>query len=199
VVACVTDVARRLEYQRGHAVVWRDAINQWFRKTSGIPDTRGRVDALFGFTARNAGGGAPGPDQPRRFEAESATLAGFSPVAVKPWETASRETAVACTGAGPCVATWKYAGPAGAFDLHVLYYDENDGVSQFRLAVGGRTLREWTADNDLPTKVPDGHSATRLTFEQVPLRAGDEIRLEAVPDAGEQAVVDYAEVTPGTD
>ncbi len=27
-----------LEYQAGHAIVWRDAINRWFEKMSGIPD-----------------------------------------------------------------------------------------------------------------------------------------------------------------
>ena len=30
-----------LEYQAGHAIVWRDAINRWFEKMSGIADDRG--------------------------------------------------------------------------------------------------------------------------------------------------------------
>ena len=33
-----------LEYQAGHAIVWRDAINRWFEKMSGIADDRGRID-----------------------------------------------------------------------------------------------------------------------------------------------------------
>jgi hypothetical protein len=33
-----------LEYQAGHAIVWRDAIDRWFEKMSGIPDDRGRID-----------------------------------------------------------------------------------------------------------------------------------------------------------
>jgi alpha-glucuronidase len=32
----------RLQYQAGHAIVWRDAICNWFLQTSGIPDTRAR-------------------------------------------------------------------------------------------------------------------------------------------------------------
>src|SRR5277367_5698349 len=31
------------EYQAGHAIVWRDAVNQWFERISGIPDKQGRV------------------------------------------------------------------------------------------------------------------------------------------------------------
>jgi alpha-glucuronidase len=36
-------VLKRLEYQSGHAMVWRDAINDWFYKLSGIADQKGRV------------------------------------------------------------------------------------------------------------------------------------------------------------
>src|SRR5208283_2017907 len=36
-------VLKRLEYQAGHAIVWRDAVCDWFFKTSGIADARGRV------------------------------------------------------------------------------------------------------------------------------------------------------------
>ena len=32
------DVSARLQYQAGHAIVWRDAIVQYFLKQSGVPD-----------------------------------------------------------------------------------------------------------------------------------------------------------------
>ncbi len=35
------DERARLEYQAGHAIVWRDAIVQYFLKQSGIPDAQG--------------------------------------------------------------------------------------------------------------------------------------------------------------
>jgi hypothetical protein len=38
-----SDVQRRLEYQAGHAIVWRDAVNNWFFHISGIADEKGRV------------------------------------------------------------------------------------------------------------------------------------------------------------
>src|SRR5215813_13013498 len=53
-------VLAKLEYQAGHAVVWRDAVNNWFRWISGIPDARGRVG-----------------HEPNRIEAESMRLERF--------------------------------------------------------------------------------------------------------------------------
>ena len=37
------DVLARLQYQAGHAIVWRDTVVNWFFKESGIPDTKERV------------------------------------------------------------------------------------------------------------------------------------------------------------
>jgi alpha-glucuronidase len=174
------DVLAHLEYQAGHAVVWRDAVCGWFRRTSGIPDAAGRVERV-----------------PGRLEAETAQLAGYAPVDVTPWETASQGKAVACgTAQRGCNAAWRHAGAAGLFDLHVLYYDERDGVSRFQLFVDGRPSGAWTADDSFPTTVPDGHSATRRRFRALRLAAGNEIRIEAVPDAGERAVLDYIELVP---
>lgn len=35
------EVLKKLEYQGGHAIVWRDTIVDWFFKESGIPDAKG--------------------------------------------------------------------------------------------------------------------------------------------------------------
>ena len=82
------------------------------------------------------------------------------------------------------------------FDLLVLYYDERDGASRYRLLAAGRLVAEWTADDTLPTSVPDGHSATRRRLPSVRIAPGEEIRIEAVADAQEQAVLDYVELVP---
>jgi alpha-glucuronidase len=37
------EVLARLQYQAGHAIVWRDAICNYFFRISGIPDAKGRV------------------------------------------------------------------------------------------------------------------------------------------------------------
>jgi alpha-glucuronidase len=73
-------VRDRLRYQAGHAIVWRDAIVQYFLKLSGIPDEKGRA------------GHYPG-----RLEAEDAKLTGYKIIDVKPWEDASGGKAVSCS------------------------------------------------------------------------------------------------------
>ncbi len=70
---------RRLEYQAGHAIVWRDAVCNWFLRTSGIPDAKGRVGHY-----------------PERIEAEPMQLQGYRPLGVTRPETASRGKAVEC-------------------------------------------------------------------------------------------------------
>src|SRR5262249_1437826 len=89
------DVLAQLEYQAGQAVVWRDAVNNWFFKESGIADARGRVG-----------------NHPFRTEAESMTLTGYVVKAVSPWESASGGTAVECSVA-KCTAAFKYNGIDG--------------------------------------------------------------------------------------
>ena len=74
------DVRERLVYQAGHAIVWRDAIVQYFLKLSGIPDEKGRA------------GHYPG-----RLEAEDARLTGYKVIDVTPWEDASGGKAVSCS------------------------------------------------------------------------------------------------------
>ncbi len=72
----------RLVYQAGHAVVWCDAVVQYFWKLSGIADDKGRA------------GNFPG-----RLEAEDARLSGYRVFDVTPWEDASRGKAVTCDAA----------------------------------------------------------------------------------------------------
>ena len=76
------------------------------------------------------------------------------------------------------------------------YFDQNDGVSRFRLKVGAQTLDEWTANDHLPSRKPDGGSSKRRIVTGVALRTGDEIRIEGVPDGAEKAALDYIEIEP---
>ncbi len=175
------DVRARLEYQAGHAMVWRDAIVQYFLKLSGIPDQQGRA-------GHDAG----------RLEAEDARLSGYTVVDVIPWEDASRGKAVACPadGASPrtCSAEWTYAGQAGRFDVAAQYFDLQGGNAQFVLKVNGQTAAQWTANALLPSRRPNGDNSTRFTARGVGLKSGDVIRVEGTPDADDPAALDYVEV-----
>jgi alpha-glucuronidase len=171
-------VLARLEYQAGHAIVWRDAICDWFSKTSGIPDARQRVG-----------------NHPDRIEAESMTLDGYAVEPVTPWETASGGKAIGCPRPS-CSAAFQWKGKPGWYQIAVQYFDESDGVSSYRLSVNSQLIDEWLANNDLPSDKPNGHTSTRRTITGVALRPGDGIRIDATPDAKDRADIDYVDIVP---
>jgi alpha-glucuronidase len=170
-----------LEYQAGHAEVWRDSVVSWFLKTSGIPDATGRA------------GNYPG-----RVEAESMKLSGYVPKSATPWETASKGQAVECA-AERCSASFRFDGAAGWYTVRVQYFDRMDGVSHFRLLRGDQVLAEWAAADRFPSRKIDGASSTRQTVSGVALRPGDEIRVEGVSGGAERAAFDYIELVKQPD
>jgi alpha-glucuronidase len=169
-------------YQAGHAIVWRDAVNDWFRKISGIDDAKGRVG-----------------HHPGRIEAEAIEAVGYKSVDVTPWETASGGKAVVC-GSAACTLTAKLDEAAGTYDIAVQYFDLRTGVSSYELAVNGKVVASWKADDVLPPVVVDpkldGHTSTRYTVRGVMLKPGDSLVLKGVPEGKEPAPVDYLEITP---
>jgi alpha-glucuronidase len=171
------DVVKRLTYQAGHAIEWRDAICEWFLKTSGIPDEKGRAG-----------------HHPNRVEAESMQLDGDTPVDITPWETASGGKAVACERATGCSMTFTFQRAAGNYAIATQYFDQNDGTAHFRLYVNGKQVDAWTADNDLPSAKMNGHTSTRHTSSALALKAGDSIRIDGIPDKGDKAGIDYVEI-----
>jgi alpha-glucuronidase len=172
------EIRAQFEYQAGQAQVWRDAVAGWFFRTSGIADAQGRVGKY-----------------PGRFEAEAMNLEGYSAIDVTAWETASGGKAVECRASG-CSASLRYNGPSGWYQLRVRYFDQNNGVSRFRLWIGNQLIDEWTAADRLPTQKIDGSSSSRRTIAGIALRPGDQIRIEGVPNGGEIAALDYLEILP---
>ncbi|HEY7337318.1 MAG TPA: alpha-glucuronidase family glycosyl hydrolase [Bryobacteraceae bacterium] len=170
------EILAQLEYQAGQAEVWRDAVTNWFFRTSGIPDAKGRV------------GHYPG-----RFEAESSQLQGYKVADVTPWEAASGGKAVICAAA-QCTATFSYAGQPGWFDLRVRYFDQNNGLARYRVFVNDQPVDAWTASDNLPTQKVDSSSSERRTIPGIALRPGDRIVVEGVPNGGEVAALDYIEI-----
>ena len=171
------EVLAQLEYQAGQAVVWRDAVNNWFHRASGIADAQGRVG-----------------HHPGRFEAESMKLAGYSVRDVTPWESASGGKAVACESA-TCTATQVFDGTAGWHTIVVQYFDQMDGISHFKLLVGTQVIDEWAADKrGVPARRMDSSASTRRTIAGVALRPGDLIQIEGVPEGRELAGLDYIEI-----
>jgi alpha-glucuronidase len=173
-------VLKQLEYQAGHAQLWRDAVCTWFMHKSGIADNEGRVG-----------------NRPNRFEAEAMKREGFEPLNVTPWETASGGQCAQLVQPGNRGSIGvKYEGKDGWFTIGVRYFDENDGASTYRLSVNGQVVDEWNADDVLPDNRPNGHTSTRHDTPRLALRTGDEIRIEATADGGERAAIDFIEIEP---
>ncbi|HEU5457989.1 MAG TPA: hypothetical protein VFU68_05180, partial [Terracidiphilus sp.] len=205
----------RLEYQAGHAIVWRDAIVQYFLKLSSIPDDSGRAGHF-----------------PGRYEAEDAQLTGYRVFNVNPWEDASRGKAVTCENPSPsltnppgalkghgfsradnatkskrasapeemraCTATWTYTGREGRYNIAVQYFDLADGVAHFTLIHNGQPLVSWAANDNLPSPRPDGDNSTRYVAHEVALKPGDTLTVQGVPNGQDPAALDYIQVLPAT-
>jgi alpha-glucuronidase len=171
------------EYQAGHAVVWRDAVTEWFQRASGIPDKLGRV-GHYG----------------NRVEAESVQADGYTPVDVTPWETASGGKAVVCQRAAACTLTVKPGKSDGTYAIAVQYFDLRNGVSQFELLRNGKQIAQWKAEDALPPAAMDlhldGSTSTRFVVPGVKLKAGDTFTLRGTPNQSEPAPVDYLEFIP---
>jgi len=166
-----------LEYQAGHAIVWRDAICSWFLRMSEIPDAKGRAGHF-----------------PNRVEAESMKLEGYRVESVTPWEDASGGKAIECREAKSCSEEFTFEDAAGWYDLDVQYFDVNTGAAEFKVYVGEQLVDQWAADAQLPATAPNGDSSTRRRITRVVLRPKDTVRVEGIPNGGDAAALDYVEV-----
>ncbi|KAI2631122.1 glycoside hydrolase superfamily [Xylaria nigripes] len=175
----------RLEYQAGHAIVWRDSIVQFYNKISGIPDAAGRVK-----------------HHPWRVEAEDMKLHGYRVTGVTPFEAASGLKIVQTINNHTAAhVETKLNFPRGRYDLAVAYYDLYEGEAHYKLYLNNRHLGSWVGNNEhrlgyTLTRGIDGHSATRVTFKDVAIRRGDVVRIETQPNGRETAPLDYIAVLP---
>ncbi len=170
-----------LVFQTKHAEVWRDAINDWFARQSGVPDALGYVGK-----------------HPGREEAELMQGSGFKAVDVQSWETASGGKAVVCSAA-QCTLTTTFRSEANPYRIEIGYFDTHPGEAKYRLLVNGTEAAHWTANDMLPPDRPDprlnGHTATRFVVNGIKLKPGDAVTLEATPDGADKAAVDFVEIT----
>jgi alpha-glucuronidase len=172
------DVLARLQYQAGHAIVWRDAICSYFLHRSGIADAQGRAGNF-----------------PNRIEAEAMRLQGYVSVDVTPWENASGGKAIECTQRQGCSASFAFTRDAGRYAFDVEYFDQKNGESKFRVFVGDQLVDQWVASDQLPATKIGGDSSTRRRIDGLQLYPGDQIRIEGIPDRDEHAALDYVELT----
>lgn len=173
------EMLKRLEFQEGHAIVWRDAITRYFARMSGIPDDQHRVGNYPGRTASG-----------------KMNLDGYTQVKIKPWETSSDGEAEECVVHPQCSASVMWSGADGWYNVAVDDYDLRQGASQFTLRVAGHQVDAWAANENLPDQRMNGNTETRHTVRNVALHHGDIVLLTGAPDGPEPAPFDYIEITP---
>ena len=174
-----------LDYQSGHSIVWRDAINDFYYNLSGIPDQAKRVG-----------------HHPWRLEAEDMKLEGYKTYTVSPFETASSSVAIVTTSnttAGTASAKINF--PSGTYDLAVNYYDVYGGQSQWKVYLNNQEIGQWVGNSEdtfshTPSIYLDGHSAIRIKFRGVKIHKGDTLKIVGMPDGTEPAPLDYVALLP---
>ena len=173
-----SEVLERLEYQAGHAIVWRDAICSWFLSMSGIADASRRAGHF-----------------PGRLEAEAAQLKGYQAVKITPAENASGGQAIQCAApADKCEADFRFSGASGSYELDVQYFDMPSGQAKYRLLIGDKLVDQWTAGDSLPARALGGDSSARREIAGINLQRGDVIRIEGTPDQNDPAALDYVQI-----
>lgn len=175
-------------YQAGHALVWRDAIVNFYHGLTHLPDSRGRVG-----------------HHPYRIEAEAMALdAEYQVIAISPPEAASGARAIMTrtnATAGTASVAPAQLPPAGVYDLAVNYFDVIGGRAHWEVFVGGLSVGAWRGDMEdrlghAPSALPDESSAARVTFRGVRVGEGEDLRLVGTPDGIEAAFLDYVSFLP---
>lgn len=180
------DVLHRQTYQAGHALVWRDAITDFFHNLTQIPDAHARVG-----------------NHPYRIEAEHMQLVGYEPFVANPLQAASGYMGVMTTAndtAGTVsIALDGFA--SGTYDLAVNYFDIYGGQATWEVFLGNRSIGSWRGDMEetlghAMSWYPDESAATRITFPGVSVTQGEELRIVGTPDGIEGAFLDYVSLLP---
>ncbi|CAG8899944.1 unnamed protein product [Penicillium egyptiacum] len=174
-----------LDYQSGHSIVWRDAINNFYHNLSGIPDQAKRVG-----------------HHPWRIEAEDMKLENYKTYTVSPFETASGSVAIVTTSNSTAgTASTKLNFPSGTYDLVVNYYDVYGGQSQWKVYLNNQEIGHWIGNSEdtfshTPSIYLDGHSAIRIKFRGVKVHKGDTLKIVGMPNGTEPAPLDYVALLP---
>lgn len=175
----------RLIYQAGHALVWRDSINNFYLNKSSIPDELGRVG-----------------NYKYRIEAEDMKLEGYKSYLVSPFEAASKfHCVVTETNSTVGTASTTLDVETGKYNVAVNYYDMAIGNSTWSLYLDDDLVGKWKGDLEYelgraPSPYIDGHTATRITFRDVSVKKGATLKIVGQPDGLEPAPIDYISILP---
>ncbi|MDZ8055514.1 MAG: malectin domain-containing carbohydrate-binding protein [Aulosira sp. ZfuVER01] len=133
---------------------------------------------------------------PIHLEAENMVLTNYQ---VESNSAASAGTVVSLSGtaAATGTATTTFNGAAGTYSVVVGYYDENDGVGNFAVNIGGKPIDAWNLNQNLGSNAATTQTFLRRTIvTALALNPGDLIEIKGTQNQGEYARVDYIDLIP---
>jgi Ca2+-binding RTX toxin-like protein len=139
----------------------------------------------------------PSTNSTLRLEAESLELQGYQMEQNEgSGASGGQQVSLKNTGYTEGSIAGQFTGAAGAYQVVVGYYDENDGQSSATVTAGGQSM-QFTFDQDLPSDWTTPQSlTTRTVLQQVDLKLGDRFKIAAKMNQSEFARFDYIEFVP---
>ncbi|RMG14980.1 MAG: hypothetical protein D6728_01620, partial [Cyanobacteria bacterium J055] len=137
----------------------------------------------------------PPATDPVRIEAESMTLTGYD---IEAQTFASGGSLIRIPNDGNIgTATANFSGASGLYDVRVGYHDENDGLSQLSVRIGGELVETWTFDRNLgSTRATEANFVLRTIASSLEVNNGEAIEIQGILNSGEVARVDFIEFVP---
>ncbi|BAY08442.1 malectin domain-containing carbohydrate-binding protein [Calothrix sp. NIES-2098] len=183
-------------------IVAEAGVNTALRKSADVQVTDGILNIDFKASVDNAKVSdievipISQPTQPEskiRVEAENMTLTNYY---AESNSIASGGNVVSLLGtaAATGIATTKFNGAAGNYNVVVGYYDENDGSGNFAVNIGGKPIDAWTLNQDLGSNVATTETFVHRTIATgLALNPGDVIEIKGTQNQQEYARFDYIE------
>ncbi len=128
-----------------------------------------------------------------RIEAEDMALTTYR---IESGSFASNGKLISLRNAASSMGTAKavFTGSSGIYDVVIGYYDENDGISQLQVSLGGDRLDGWELNKNLGSGQASSQSLVRRTVKTgLSLKPGTAIEIQGRANQTEWARVDYIE------
>lgn len=129
-----------------------------------------------------------------RIESDAMTRTGYN-VEASSISSGGNVVNAASTG----IASAKFSGTTGNYDLKVGYYDENDGESTLTVKVDGVTVSSWVLNESTSSSIATTGSFRERVLSGVALNTNSVIEIIGTQEGNEFARLDYLDVAiPGT-
>lgn len=156
------DILDQLEYQAGHAEVWRDTVCDYFFSLCGHVDERIERSGLAQQVIHPASHLAYG------YEIIEHDLLAFRsrvPVAVLP------------NHVNEGMIQWTHSAEGGEHEISIQVFDQSGSRASLELLINGFSVATWHSGRRLPSDQIDTHTKTRWRVASVMLNKGDTLSI----------------------